>query len=110
MIKPFHTALSDAMARTGDDLKTVAAGSGVPADRLESALSAARDPLDLSDAKSVARYFGSSLAGFLEAPELTAQLEIADLYSQLPEPLKRRFQASRRAAPRSSDRSDRGSP
>lgn len=110
MIKPFHMALSEAMDRTGDDIESVAAGAGVSAARLKQTLDAPTELLDLSDAMAVARYFDMTLAGFLEAPELTAQLEIADLYSRLPEPLKHLFQASRQAAAQSSDRSDRGSP
>lgn len=91
MAKSFKDALADAMARTAHSVQTVAAGAGIDPDDLHRVLTGASGSLDLQDANRVAGFFSVTLADFLEARELTDPIEIAELYSQLPEHLKAQF-------------------
>ncbi len=91
----FQDALRDALARTGQNLGSLADFTGVDSGALELVLAEPSACLDLHDAKKVADFFGVALADFLEAPELKDPIEIADLYNQLPEHLKAQFRAYR---------------
>ena len=91
MAKSFKDALADAIARTAHSVKTIAKGTGIDPDDLQRVLTGASGSSDLLDANRVAGFFSVTLAEFLEAPELKDPLEIAELYSQLPEHLKAQF-------------------
>ncbi|MDK3075595.1 hypothetical protein QO034_21240 [Sedimentitalea sp. JM2-8] len=110
MARTFRSAFSHALASSGLSIDTIAAGTSVARPNLERVLSEPGAMLPIRDAETVAKFLGSSLAEFLEAPEQSDPIEIARLYSQLPEPLKDRFQACRPELSAPSDPSDPESP
>jgi transcriptional regulator with XRE-family HTH domain len=110
MARTFRSAFSHALARDGLSLDAIAAGTSIARPTLERVLAEPDAMLSLRDAETIAEFLGSSLAEFLEAPEQSDPIEIARLYSQLPEPLKDRFQACRPEPPAPSDPSDPESP
>lgn len=106
MPRSFRDAFVQALTRSGLSLRAVAIGSGVSESQLKKLRQRENATTNVEDAKKVAAFFGLGLDDFLDDPELSAQVEIAALYSRLPDPLKQAFQAYAQELSEGVDRSD----
>ncbi len=93
MTRKFRDAFIDALDKSGLSLRAVAIGSGVSESQLKKLKQRENATTNVDDAKKVAEFFGLGLDQFLDDPELLRHVEIAELYSRLPHPLKQAFQA-----------------
>jgi transcriptional regulator with XRE-family HTH domain len=83
MVKTFRSALMDAMEKTGLPLSKVAEGSGVSYGQLKKLRQRPNASTNVDDANAVAKFFGVTLDQFLDAPESSARVELAEFYSHL---------------------------
>ena len=93
MTRKFRDAFIDALVKSGLSLRAVAVGSGVSEGQLKKLKQRENATTNVDDARKVAAFFGVGLDQFLDDPELSHHVEIAELYSRLPHPLKQAFQA-----------------
>lgn len=102
MVKTLSEALAEAFERTGARTEEVAHSCHLPLEELIALTKGNSGAASVETASRLAAYFGADLETFLDDPRLKSPIEIAELYSRLPEDLKRQFRvyASARAAPR----------
>lgn len=91
----FQIAFQAALKRSGHSLEDAAKTTGIALVDLQALQSDTIARFDVSDAKTLAVFLGSTLWDLLQAPELKGPVEIAALYNQLPEHLKAQFLISR---------------
>ena len=85
MAQTFRQAFIAALERTGISVNKVAEATGVSVHQLKKLKEGKSQSTNVDDALKIAAFFGESLVGFIDAPELKADIELAQLLSQLTE-------------------------
>lgn len=88
----FQEAFRGALVSSGRSLLEVSEGAQVSQARLEALMDGTAD-LTVDEALRIAQLFGVSLEAFLQNPELSNHVRIAQLYSALPPLLKAQLEA-----------------
>jgi len=92
-MKTFREALLEAVKTGNPSLRAVALASGVSYEQLKKLKQGKTQNTNIEDARRIAAYFGKTVEDFIEAPEMRADIELAEIASQL-EPVELEFPLS----------------
>lgn len=90
MSKTFRDALIEATKGGRPSLKKLAEETGVSYEQIKKLGQGKTQKTNVEDARKIAAYFGKKLEDFIDSPEMTVDIELASILSQL-EPAERAF-------------------